>query len=88
MRKDELYIIGGANKFNKNTSIRECFNDIYKLNIDTKVWSYIKCGGSFDSRRNHTGCAIGKHILIHGGINEKGQFLKDCSIFNMSIFMI
>ena len=84
--KSDLYVIGGANKFNKNTKIRECFNDIYQLNIEKNTWSLLKYSGStIDPRRNHTGCIIGKHIFIHGGINEKGIFLKDFSIFNLSI---
>ena len=30
-----------------------------------------------EGRKNHTATIVGNHMLIHGGINSSGQFLKD-----------
>jgi N-acetylneuraminic acid mutarotase len=85
-RDKDIYIMGGARKFNTLTKIRECLNDIYKYNIDSNEWKELICGGSpIEPRRNHAGCIVGKHLFIHGGINQQGAFTKDNAILNLSI---
>jgi Kelch motif len=62
--KNGFYIIGGARKFNPNTNIRECFNDIHEYKTEPSEWSELKCSGAFiDARRNHTGCILGNVII-------------------------
>jgi len=47
----------------------------------------VKTGGDFvEARRHHVGVTVGKHLLIHGGINSSGQYLGDLKIFGLSKF--
>ena len=47
----------------------------------------MKTGGDFvEARRHHVGVTVGKHLLIHGGINSSGQYLGDLKIFGLSKF--
>jgi len=40
-------------------------------------------GDLVEPRRNHAAVIVGKHMLIHGGIDNKGTYLNDLMIFNL-----
>ena len=78
--QDNLYIYGGVingNLYNVNESL--CIFDItknnfyYPDNIKNKI----------QPRKNHIGIGIGSTMLIHGGINNEGEFLNDLNIYDI-----
>jgi len=40
-------------------------------------------GAVVSSRRNHVSWIVGKHFIIHGGINEHGEYLDDIFALNL-----
>ena len=88
-RTNKIIIFGGTRLYNKSAKTRECLNDLYILDPETFVWDHIKSTGSMiEARRNHCGCTIGKHLIIHGGINEHGEFFDDLQITNLDLYFI
>ena len=76
---DSLYVFGG---YGGNGYSRRDFNDMYSLDLTSFAWQKIKCSGKTpEPRSGHTGCVVGKQILIFGGWNSHSQF-NDLYIFN------
>ena len=45
----------------------------------------MKTQGEFvEPRRNHIGVIVGRHLLVHGGIDTSGTYLSDIKILNLS----
>ncbi len=66
---------------------KETYNNLLQLDIyDIKlnIWYSPYVEKKPKARRNHIACAIGKHMFIHGGINEEGEYLNDCYILNIN----
>ncbi|EGR29153.1 kelch motif family protein, putative, partial [Ichthyophthirius multifiliis] len=80
-----IIIFGGQQRSNQTVlKTRELLQDVYFLNIDTLTWKLINCqGGPLQQRRNHASAIIGRNMLIHGGINNKEQTLKDLWILDL-----
>ena len=78
---DNLYIFGGI--IPKNT-YHEQEENICIFDIKRESFYYPKCQNhkSVKSRRNHIGIGIGYTMLIHGGIDEEGNFLDDMWLFD------
>ena len=74
----DIIIFGGSILYNKLTKSRQCYNDMFAFHSDTSRWEEIKCGGvALEPRRNHVSCIIGRNLLIHGGVDEHGNYLSD-----------
>ena len=78
---DNLYIFGGV--IPKNT-FHEHEENICIFDIKRENYYYPKCQNykSVKTRRNHIGIGIGYTMLIHGGIDEEGNFLDDMWLFD------
>ena len=77
-KNKNLYVFGGIyNQF-------KTYADLEIFNFDTKIWisPSFKTKNLIDLRRNHIGCTIGNAMFIHGGIDEKGEYLNDCYLLN------
>lgn len=49
----------------------------------------MKCSGDLiTSRRNHTAETVGRHMIVHGGLNYKNLVLNDVWLFDFSISTI
>ena len=54
------------------------------LNLDNKELINIKCLGSYiETRKQHCVALVGKHMFIHGGLNQKNHLLDDAAILNL-----
>ena len=82
--KRKLYVFGGGTDFNSIHKLRECLNGVKSFNVETNEWVNVKCEGSYISTRKHH-CAgiIGKHMFIHGGLNQKNNLLNDSAALNL-----
>ncbi|KAI0689382.1 galactose oxidase [Cytidiella melzeri] len=60
---------------------RECFSDIWCLNLDTLQWSQVKLQTSF-RRLSHTATQVGSYLYIFGGHNGS-SYTSELLLFNL-----
>ena len=79
--RDYIYIYGG--NVNQNLLFRNREQNISIFDTKKEIFYYPKCQNykNVPWRRNHIGIGIGNNILIHGGINDNGDYLNDLWIF-------
>ena len=66
-----LVIVGGSQHFNKLTGRRECMNDVLVYNPADSHWTELACTGiTFEHRRYHSACVLGRYLVVFGGINS------------------
>lgn len=64
--------------------MRECLNDLRLFHIEKLEWKQLKCSGEIiEPRRHHTAFIIAKHFIIYGGINSRGNTLKNVWSLNL-----
>ena len=74
--EDMLVIAGGSKHYNKVTHMRECLNDVMVYNPIDSRWTNLQCAGaSFEHRRYHSVCLVGKYMIVYGGINSFDKYL-------------
>ena len=80
--QDNLYIFGGNiiknGNLYSNKKICLCIFDLKK-----GIFFYPENNNYIPWRKNHIGIGIGNTILIHGGINEEGEFLNEIWIYEI-----
>ena len=78
---DNLYIFGGT--FPRN-NFRDKEENICIFDMKRENFYYPKCQNAKNVkfRRNHIGIGIGSTLLIHGGIDDNGNYLNDLWIFD------
>ena len=55
------------------------------FNTETNETQTIKFPLNFElGRRAHAAAIVGKYLLIHGGIDSKGMYLKNIYLFDLS----
>ena len=75
---DKLYIFGGTNGV-------DWFNDIWRFDPLTRVWTMLKCSGFVPQpREGHSASLVGDVIYIFGGRDVDGNDLGDLSAFKIS----
>lgn len=67
---DQMLVIGGHDSTN-------FFNDIFKLNIETGVWSQITTKATVPRMAYHDAVRVGRNILIYGGQRKSGGLIKE-----------
>jgi len=84
---NSIVIFGGEKSYNSLLNIRECLNDVRLYTPERQEWKYMHCHGAFvEPRRYHAGIVVGKHMIIHGGIEASGEYLSDLKILNLVTF--
>ncbi|KAI0351665.1 galactose oxidase [Trametes cingulata] len=69
-----MVIVGGSDG-------RECFSDIWCLNLETLLWSLVKLGENH-KRLSHTATQVGSYLFISGG-HDGGNYMQDLLLFNL-----
>ncbi|KAI0742670.1 galactose oxidase [Daedaleopsis nitida] len=69
-----MVVVGGSDG-------RECFADIWCLNLDSLLWSLVKLGESH-KRLSHTATQVGSYLFIYGG-HDGGSYMSDLLLFNL-----
>ncbi|KAI0651330.1 galactose oxidase [Trametes meyenii] len=69
-----MVIVGGSDG-------RECFSDVWCLNLDTLLWSLVKLGENY-KRLSHTATQVGSYLFIYGG-HDGGTYVQDLLLFNL-----
>ncbi|KIK09996.1 hypothetical protein K443DRAFT_80945 [Laccaria amethystina LaAM-08-1] len=70
-----MVIIGGSDG-------KECFTDVWFLNLDTLVWSIVKQQSPTHRRLAHSATQVGSYIFIVGGHNSS-EYGSDLLLFNL-----
>ncbi|TCD62232.1 hypothetical protein EIP91_007211 [Steccherinum ochraceum] len=60
---------------------RECFSDIWCLNLETFIWSQVRLDVSH-RRLSHTATQVGSYLYIWGG-HDGTQYTSDLLLFNL-----
>ena len=82
--KQRFYIFGGGTDFNAVHKLRECLSGVKMINLENKEMINLKCAGSYiTTRKQHCSALVGKHMFIHGGLNQKNHLLDDAAILNL-----
>jgi len=84
--KSKMYIFGGFRRYVESFKVRETYGDVYEFSTKTLKWDKINCSGILPFRRHHIAETIGKHMLIHGGIDQKSRVLDNIYILNLQNF--
>jgi hypothetical protein len=58
--------------YNRRVKHRETFNELYKFDLISKIWSLVNTTGDYISpRRHHKVCLYSsKWMLLHGGVDS------------------
>lgn len=71
--------------YSKETKRRECLNDVIIFNPADQQWTEIHPEGAhFDPRRYLSVCAIGRQLLVYGGINGSQKYASDLLVLNLT----
>ncbi|TFK81738.1 galactose oxidase [Polyporus arcularius HHB13444] len=69
-----MVVVGGSDG-------RECFHDIWCLNLDTLLWSVVKLVETH-KRLSHTATQVGSYLFIYGG-HDGASYMSDLLLFNL-----
>ena len=73
-----LTIIGGSKLCRRDGNNRNCLNDVLQFDYITNQWTKIRPGGiMLESRCYHSSTAVGKNLVIYGGMNSRNRYLSD-----------
>ena len=81
--KKKLVVFGGEYEYSKVTEQHVCLNDVSIFTPETMEWKYFKTYGIIETRRYHVAAMIGKHMIVHGGLNSFSHVLSDFWALNM-----
>lgn len=80
----KLYVFGGGTDFNSVHKQRECLNGVKAFVPESKEWMNVRCEGHFiGTRKHHCSAMIGKHMIMHGGLNQRNNLLNDSAVLNL-----
>ena len=81
----KLVVFGGGTDFNSIHKLRECLNGVKAFIPETREWANVRCEGNFiGTRKHHCAAVVGKHMVVHGGLNQRNNFLNDSAVLNLS----
>ena len=83
-----LLVLFGGEDLQVNTQRdRICYNDVRYVHLDEgfRVQSVKTSGEYVIARRNHVAAVVGRHLLVHGGINSRGQYLRDLWVYDIPV---
>ncbi|KAI0255637.1 hypothetical protein BJV78DRAFT_690122 [Lactifluus subvellereus] len=69
-----MIVVGGSDG-------RECFQDIWCLNLDTAVWTQIK-PDTLHRRLSHSSAQVGSYLFISGG-HDGSEYTPELLLFNL-----
>jgi N-acetylneuraminic acid mutarotase len=74
-----LYLFGGT------TNGIDCCNDFYVLDTVRYTWYNLSSSNCPPARRSHAALALGRNIIIHGGVDCNGNNCDDAYIYNVGM---
>ena len=89
-KRNHLILFGGQEDYEQNQpkskdSKKDCLNDLRMINLETMEWKIARSTGEYVyPRRNHAACVVGKHMIVHGGIDIRESYLKDMFLYDIS----
>ena len=66
----QIIIYGGYRRYITSFKVRDTYGDIVIFDTDSLKWDRPLCSGISTFRRHHTACIIGRHMIVHGGLDE------------------
>ncbi|KAL4468807.1 hypothetical protein ABPG74_005310 [Tetrahymena malaccensis] len=90
MYKKNLIIFGGEKLDGQYEQKQKVYqNDTRIYNTEKNEWKYLRpTGDIIEPRRNSACCVVGRYFIIQGGLNQKGAFLNDLCILDISNLFI
>ena len=83
--RGNIVTFGGVTAYNRGSQHRECLNSVKILDTEKLYWRQIDTSGVLVSmRRYHIAVVVGKHMLLHGGLNEKNAFMSDAAVLSLN----
>jgi hypothetical protein len=77
----KMLMFGGEKQFDGSLRVRQCFNDCHYFDTTTCDWQYLPTQGVrgelIPPRRSHVAVMLGKTMLVHGGISNRGGYHND-----------
>ncbi|CAD8124334.1 unnamed protein product [Paramecium sonneborni] len=75
-----IIIFGGMNDF-------EIFEDLYTLNIQSKIWCNVQLSGYLNLKARYDHCSLysNEKLIIFGGLNEFGYILFNPILINLKL---
>jgi hypothetical protein len=64
-----------------------CLSDVRIYNPETQEMKTFRSGpDGVPPRRAHASTIYGKYLIVHGGINTRGNYLNDLYYFDLSVY--
>ena len=80
-----IIVFGGVTSLKRETVLRQCLNVVKIFKPESEEWEFIKTGGLYIStRKHHCAAMVGKHLFVHGGLNDRNNLLDDCAILSFN----
>ena len=81
---NNIVVFAGGTQPDISIKGRKCLNTVKILKTDKMQWQLlITHGAVLQTRRYHIAALIGKHMFIHGGLNDKNHMLGDAALLNL-----
>ena len=72
--KQKIIIYGGWSSYSAKLGMRRCISKLLTLNLKTLNWQrHIALGKMPSGRRHHSAAALGKHMLVFGGVDKHSE---------------
>ncbi len=83
-KKRFLFFFGGERRYNAKVKIRECLNDLICFDSKHMQWGIVRTKGPVIQPRKYSCMGlVGQLLIIHGGIDDFGNYLKDVCVFDL-----
>ena len=81
----QVVVTGGETTYDQYSKHRYTLGTVSTLEPELAVWHQVSTlGQGIGIRRFHCSADAGHYVFIHGGMNEKSQFLGDCAVLSLS----
>lgn len=81
---NNIIVFAGGTQPDVSIKGRQCLNTVKILRTSIMQWQLlITHGAVLQTRRYHVAALIGKHMFIHGGLNDKNSVLDDAALLNL-----
>jgi N-acetylneuraminic acid mutarotase len=78
-----IVLFGGATSLKRDNELRQCLNTVKIFKPETEEWEVLKTGGLYlSTRKHHCTTIVGRHLFIHGGLNDRNNLLQDSAILS------
>ena len=82
----KVIIYGGYRRYVTSFKVRDTYGDVAFFDTDTMKWDKPLWCGMMTFRRHHVATVIGRHMIVHGGLNENSWTIDSIYSLNLNTF--